>query len=300
MATVLIVDDSQVDQRLAGTLLQKHLGAALCFADDGRQAVEAMQKQLPDLVLTDLQMPHMNGLSLVEHVRRHYPLVPVILMTAHGSEEIAVEALKRGAASYVPKRRLVQELADTVGNVLSVAKADREHRRILDRLTETEASFVLDNDPEMIAPLIGYLERLVKGMNLCDETGLIRVAVALREALVNAIEHGNLEASPELREESSRAYYDMLQRRRREEPFASRRIFVNARIAHDRATYVIRDEGQGFDPSTLPDPTDPENLECVSGRGLLLIRTFMDQVHHGDEGREITMVLRRQSADRHS
>jgi hypothetical protein len=55
-------------------------------------------------------------------------------------------------------------------------------------------------------------------------------------------------------------------------------------------TYVVRDEGPGFDPSILPDPTDPANLEQVGGRGLLLIRTFMNKVYHNERGNEITLI----------
>ena len=69
-------------------------------------------------------------------------------------------------------------------------------------------------------------------------------------------------------------------------------MHVLARESHREAVYVIRDEGPGFDPTGLPDPTDPSNLERVSGRGLLLIRTFMDEVHHNKAGNEITMVKR--------
>ncbi len=60
--------------------------------------------------------------------------------------------------------------------------------------------------------------------------------------------------------------------------------------------FVVRDEGQGFDPALLPDPTDPVNLERVSGRGLLLIQTFMDRVEHNARGNEITMVKFRAKA----
>src|SRR5262249_19808846 len=75
-------------------------------------------------------------------------------------------------------------------------------------------------------------------------------------------------------------------------PYRSRRVHVTARESPAEAVYVIRDEGPGFDPSKLPDPTDPANLERVTGRGLLLIRTFMDEVHHNPKGNEITMVNR--------
>jgi anti-sigma regulatory factor (Ser/Thr protein kinase) len=59
------------------------------------------------------------------------------------------------------------------------------------------------------------------------------------------------------------------------------------------AVFVIRDEGPGFDVATVPDPTDPENFTKPSGRGLLLIRTFMDEVKHNAAGNEITLVRRR-------
>ena len=60
----------------------------------------------------------------------------------------------------------------------------------------------------------------------------------------------------------------------------------------DEVTYVVRDEGPGFNPAELPDPTDPANAERPSGRGLLLIRTFLDSVSHNPAGNEITMVKR--------
>ena len=55
---------------------------------------------------------------------------------------------------------------------------------------------------------------------------------------------------------------------------------------------MVRDDGRGFDPSKLPDPTDPANLQKCCGRGLFLIRTFMDEVRFNDTGNEITMIKR--------
>ena len=85
------------------------------YVHDGREALAAIQRDPPDLVLTDLQMPEMNGLELVVAIRTTYPAIPVILMTAHGSEEIAMEALQKGAASFVPKKNLAQAHPDHRG-----------------------------------------------------------------------------------------------------------------------------------------------------------------------------------------
>jgi hypothetical protein len=58
------------------------------------------------------------------------------------------------------------------------------------------------------------------------------------------------------------------------------------------ALYVVEDEGPGFDPLTVPDPTDAANLERIGGRGLMLIRTFMDEVEHNERGNRISLRKR--------
>ncbi|HLN33335.1 MAG TPA: response regulator [Gemmataceae bacterium] len=292
MATVLVVDDSAVERHRVEKLLGKIADVTVVTAANGRDAIELLKKGSIDLVLTDMQMPEMDGLQMVEEIRASFPAVPVILMTAHGSEETAVQALQRGAASYVPKRNLAQDLEETIQSVLTISKTSRSQRRLLESLMQTESQFVLENDTSLIPSLIGHLETNLTRMKLCDENGLIRVAVALREALINAIHHGNLEVPSRLREQDDKLYYRQVDARRQQEPYQDRRVHVLARESHREAVYVIRDEGPGFDPTSLPDPTDPSNLERVSGRGLLLIRTFMDEVHHNKAGNEITMVKR--------
>ena len=110
---VLIVDDNIVDQRVAGANIETGLGWSIAYAGDGNEALAAMAVKLPDVVLTDLQMPNMDGLELVGAIRSSYPSVPVVLMTAFGNEKIAMKALELGAASYVPKLSLHQDLAAT-------------------------------------------------------------------------------------------------------------------------------------------------------------------------------------------
>ena len=63
-------------------------------------------------------------------------------------------------------------------------------------------------------------------------------------------------------------------------------------MTRHEAVYRIRDEGPGFDPARLPDPTDPARLERTTGRGLLLIRAFMDEVAFNGTGNQITLLKR--------
>src|SRR5262249_3592266 len=115
--TVLVVDDSAMDRHLAGAIVQKMPGWQATFAGDGSEAVPMLDKHHPDIVMTDMLMPEIDGLQLVQAIRGKYPLVPVILMTAHGSEDIAIQALQKGAASYVPKKSLARDLAETLEQI---------------------------------------------------------------------------------------------------------------------------------------------------------------------------------------
>src|SRR4051812_13957747 len=113
MSRILVAEDSRT-QALQIQLLLEEAGFTVRLAQNGREALDLLRQEAPDLVLTDLDMPELNGLQLVESVRRDYPAVPVVLMTALGSEEIAVRALESGAASYVPKRKMPEDIVRTL------------------------------------------------------------------------------------------------------------------------------------------------------------------------------------------
>ena len=301
MPKILIVDDNPVDRQLASRLLEKNAdalsiagvgGLQILVAADGQEAFAVALREKPDLIVTDLNMPVRDGLGLVEDIKLKLPQIPVILMTAQGSEEIAMRSLQRGAAYYVPKRMLAQDLVDAVVSVLESSQAAQSTKRVLECMIQSDVHFLLENDAALIPPLVGYLKESLFRIGGSDETGLVRVTIALREAVLNAMHHGNLELSSTLRETNDKEYHRLAQERCAQKPYRDRKVYVQAVDTPDESIYIVRDEGPGFDPAKLPDPLDPENMDRVSGRGLLLIRTFMDEVRHNPAGNEITMIKR--------
>jgi len=250
---------------------------------------------MPDVVITDLQMPEMDGLELVEAIRNRYPTLPVIITTAVGSEELAAAALRSGANSYVPKRHLVQDLARVVKRQFTLASLDQEGSSP-ECLQEVRTQFVLDNDCSRIVPFVQYLKDDLARIRILGETTIMHVGVALEEAVTNAIHHGNLGLDSELRDTDAQAFAALLVKRSQQSPFCDRRVYVSAELSRSEARYVVRDDGEGFDTSKLPDVTDPANLEQSRRRGLVLIHAFMDEVNHNDLGNQITMIKRCESA----
>jgi CheY-like chemotaxis protein len=156
--TVLVVDDSAIDRRMAGALIEQNLGWRVAYAQDGAAALAAMERVLPRLVLTDLRMPGMDGLELVAAIRRQYPSVPVVLMTAFGNEDIAMQALRAGAASYVPKKSQDRDLVPTLEQVVAAAELENYQQQMLERLSHTESTFILDNDRQVIPALVRHVQ----------------------------------------------------------------------------------------------------------------------------------------------
>jgi len=296
METILVVDDNAEAREVASTCLIDH-GMTPVFAANGREALRVVEEHPPDAVLTDLHMPEMDGLELVRRIRRDHSDIPVVLMTSRGSEQDAVKALRSGALSYVPKKELRGSLCDAMRTVMVAVEAKR-HRDGTPTPADGDVSdFVIGYNMEATAALVSHLQENLERRKLCDDTGLFRVSTALGEALSNAIDHGNLELDSGLRETDMASYASTRQERCLVQPFRDRRVHVTERIASHAVSYTIRDEGNGFNIASVPDPTDPENLLKASGRGLMLIRTFMDEVTFNKRGNEITMIKRYKNAN---
>lgn len=123
--TVLLVDDEpDILQLLEITLTR--MGLKTTRAASIAEAQAALATQAPDLCLTDMKLPDGNGLSLIQHIQELYPDVPVAMITAHGSVESAIEALKLGAFDFVTKPLALEKLRELVGHALDIRNTTSE------------------------------------------------------------------------------------------------------------------------------------------------------------------------------
>ena len=131
MANVFIVDDESSVLFMLREVLEER-GHAVVSASSGVQAAamaDAGQLDEIDLVLTDFSMPELDGLALLSHLHRQNPLLPVVLLTARGSERLAARAIKQGAFDYLPKPFELEELEAVVDRALETGALRREARR---------------------------------------------------------------------------------------------------------------------------------------------------------------------------
>ncbi len=180
-ARVLIVDDEEGMREFLGILLQKE-GYGVCTATSAEEALEAMEREKFDLVITDLKMPRMSGIELLNGIKERDPDVGVILITAYASTETAVDAMKGGAFDYIAKPFDVEEMKQVVRGALK-----RRLKEGADRLqtmasgTRTRLGEILGVSPAMqrIFDLIPKVAPTPTNVLITGESGTGKELVAL-------------------------------------------------------------------------------------------------------------------------
>ena len=127
MSKVLVVDDKEMMRDSVATILGRR-GHSVIAASGGKAALERIGSKRPDVVVTDLQMPGMSGLELLAEIRRIDEDLPVVFMTAYGSIDTAVEAMRNGAFDYVTKPFGGDELAIAVDRAIEHGRLRLENQ----------------------------------------------------------------------------------------------------------------------------------------------------------------------------
>lgn len=148
----------------------------------------------------------------------------------------------------------------------------------------------LENDPASIGRLVQHLQAEMLRLGVLREAHAREFTRAVDEALQNACFHGNLEVDSVLRENGDDSFQRLAEVRRGELPYRDRRIDVTIRVDTECVRVTIVDEGPGFEVDRIPDPTTRNCLEREHGRGLLMMRTYSDEVTFNDRGNEVTLV----------
>ncbi len=216
--------------------------------------------------------------------------IPVIVVTDAMTEDkvfrtcTAREAISQGIEACLPRRNLATDLERTLRSVVQTSPADAS------AVGPQAICYTIDNIPEVLPMIVSHIRSQLEAWPFSDPMDPIRMTVALSEVLDNALYHGNLELSSDLRQGDGRAWREESQRRLRQSPYCDRQIRIEFAIDNHSARFVVRDEGPGFNPHILSDCTEEENLERCSGRGLLLIRMYMDEVRFNETGNEAILV----------
>lgn len=180
---------------------------------------------------------------------------------------------------------------------MSTGWVEQEYRRRDAKgICEHSLTVRIDNDRQKVTRVVQRLLTAVELFDWMSPHDRLYSGVALEEALLNAMIHGNLEVSSTLREADDDAFERLIAIRQADSRYNGRLVTVEMNGSREQMCWRITDEGPGFNVSRLPDPRSADRINLQSGRGVLMMRAFMDEVAYNARGNEVTMVKLRKTA----
>jgi CheY-like chemotaxis protein len=261
---ILIVDANEELRTLLSETLAE-LGHEVVATGDRSEAVAREDLEEFDLIISDLTDHADGGIEIIGELKRKRLMIPIVVSTEEAQHAGVVKAFKLGATNFVRKPYDKEELKTIVDKTLGYKLRFIEDLKVMPYVRE-HIEFELPSDISLMNGVLHYLiERVARlGVIQPERSNLF---IALDEAFVNAVKHGNKGDHNKI-------------------------VRITADLSSREARFSVEDEGEGFDPNSIPDPLDPANLFKTSGRGVLLIYNIMDEVKYNERGNRLTMIKR--------
>ena len=186
---ILIVDDDVTMRRLIGEIL-KGEGMDPVLAEDGMEAVKLLKERPPDLVITDLMMPHIDGMGILKRAKEANPNTVVVVITGYGSIESAIEAMKKGAWDYIQKPFEPDEFLLLIKRALGHISLVRENRRLASEVESCKYGDVIGMSRAM-----AELKELIEKIAPFDTTVLIQGETGTGKELISRLIHNRSKRS---------------------------------------------------------------------------------------------------------
>ncbi len=283
---ILIVEDDNFSREYLQNLLRLER-YEFYSAKNGMEGLEIFEKERPDLILSDIQMPIMDGLELLEAVRGQKSDTIFIVVTAFGSEEYAIKALRLGANNYLKKPIIRADLVALLKKYKFTIESKQLTSKKYGKVIRREFSVIFPSTMNLIQQFVDQLVSEVE--HLFQDSEQTNIELGLVELITNSIEHGNMEISYS---EKSKSLQDntlhILYEAKQHDPVISNRVVtVNFKMDSEGCEWTISDEGKGFDWQNVPNPVKGDNILELHGRGIFICRFLFDSIEYFGKGNQV-------------
>lgn len=280
---VLIVEDDFASRELLRITTEKE-GYQAILAENGAVGLEKFHHAKPDVVISDIRMPEMDGMKLLETIRSEAKDIFIIIVTGHGTEELALKALQLGANNYIKKPLDLSDLKVLLRRFYNILKSKELESNIPELISTRSFELEFSTDIDLVPAIVQYL--INKTGHLFTNKEKIQIELGLSELIINAIEHGNLAITNSEKNESlnRNELSQLYEQRMSIDKYKNRKVKINYKYENNICHWEIEDEGEGFNWKHVPIPTDNRLIHELHGRGIFLSKLQFDMLEYQGRG----------------
>jgi YesN/AraC family two-component response regulator len=284
---VLIAEDDRSSRLYLENLLELN-GYQYLSAANGIEGLNIYEEYQPDVVITDIQMPLMDGLEMVEAIRDRKSDTIIIITTAYGSENYAIQALHLGANNYLKKPIAGMDLIPLLRKYQSIIESKyRTSTELVGQILFRKLKMQFKTDLKAVPQIVDRI--LTESACGFQDNERINIELGLVELITNAFEHGNLDIQfdEKIQAMNDNKLEDLYSKRMADPKLKNRVVEIDFVSDCNGCEWVISDQGKGFNWRALPNPTEEENILELSGRGIFITSFLFDEIEYSGNGNTV-------------
>jgi serine/threonine-protein kinase RsbW len=266
MSKILVIDDEVEICELLQVALEM-AGHQVTTSQSAPDALECLEHQEYDFVIIDMIMPEISGLEMIQLINERYPRTLTILTTGLQAQDVIQQALKQGAYNFVSKPFSLEEIKNII-NMGNRARSSPSRRKSIQKYMTQDLQFVLPSRKNLMEEVAATIANLAQTPGFPEKLVAMNIPLTVDELFLNAVIHGNKENE-------------------------NKTVTITVNIDIERITITIADQGDGFDWNRVLSRSTPADLENENGRGIFLVKHYVDHIKYNDTGNQVTVTISR-------
>ena len=266
MSSILVIDDEIEICELLQVVLEMS-GHQVQITESASKALKCLQEQEFDFVIIDMIMPEISGLEMIRIVNEKYPRTLTILTTGLQTQDVIKQALEQGAYNFVNKPFSIQEISNIIDLGSRVSTYPANTQAIQHYLVQ-QLHFVLPSQRSLMEEVAGTIANVAKIFGFPEKLVAMNIPLTVDELFLNAVIHGNKEDISQI-------------------------VCINVVLDANQISITISDQGKGFDWERVLARNTPTDLENEGGRGIFLVKHYVDKISYNKTGNSVTVVITR-------
>lgn len=291
---ILLISDNQEIINEILTLF-KNTNIIFHVINDKEYIIKIFKKNVRiDFIIIDNNSYKYDTIELIKKLKKINNKIAILILSEYITDSLKDQLSKYNFINIFSLKNSKYEIKYNTLNYLISLKTAKLNIEVSKFLIMEKRIYKIPNSLKYVGPISEQLTRNLVEVGLINKDDLYNIKFGIQEMIINAIEHGNLEISYEEKTEFLKQEMDInkiIDNYSKKDKFKNRKVVIKYYLTKDRVTYIIKDQGNGFDWRKIPDSINETNALLEHGRGIMMTKNYFDEFYYNKKGNQVTMII---------